>query len=187
MKRVYLVGVVLLLLFSGCEKKEKVSTKEQNISTPTKITPSATVLQLQDSNQTTITFTIKNDTIQTSLSNDIVLLFFFTSWCPSCKAQIPELKALKQIFPDIGIVGIPLDTIEDIQSFKQQYGIDFFVSTSYKTDTMLAKKVYRYIKAPATNPVPVIIILHKNSYFRHYIGAVPLAILQSDIQSLKEE
>ena len=189
MKRVYyIVGVLLLLLFSGCEKKEKrASQSHTKALSSSSQASSAAVLQISDNNNTTIAFTLQNDTLQTSLHNDIVLLFLFTSWCPSCKAQIPELKELKKRFPDIAIIGIPLNKIEDITTFAKHYGIDFFLSTSYKTNTLLGEKLYRYIKAPASNPVPVTIILHKNRYFRHYLGAVPLAILQADIQILKEE
>lgn len=185
MKRATLYMLLLsLLFFSGCEDEQKrASFKEQQ---PTSMKPKEMRFLLKDANKTAITIELKSSTISLSPTTNITLLFFFTTWCPSCKAQIPELIKLKKEFKDIKIIGILLNKPQDIQTFLQRYSIDFFVSTSYKTNTIVADKIYKFIKAPASMPVPAIIILHKNRYFRHYLGAVPLAILQADIKALKE-
>ncbi len=180
--------ILLLLALSGCEKEQKrTSPKPVQEQSSSSIKKPENKFILEDINTTKITIKIEQNRITLEPAKDITILFFFTSWCPSCKAQIPELKALKKKFEDVEIVGILLNEPQDVQDFLQRYGIDFFVATSYKTNSIVAEKIYRFIKAPASMPVPAIVVLHKNSYFRHYLGAVPLAILQADIKALKEE
>ena len=180
--------ILLVLALSGCEKEQKkASYKPVQEQSSSSIKKPETKFILQDMNATKIALDIQQNGIAITPPHEITILFFFTSWCPSCKAQIPELKALKKKFEDVAIVGILLDEPQNVQDFLQRYGIDFFVATGYKTNSIVTEKIYRFIKAPASMPVPAIVVLHKNSYFRHYLGAVPLAILQADIKALKEE
>ncbi len=188
MKRVIFVLLAMILL-GGCGEKEKKSKSTQNAKQSQKsikkLQPK--IFHLKSSNGSEITIQKEQEQFFFQPQKDMVLLFFFTPWCPSCKAELIELKQIQKDFPNLFILGILLDKPAKQKEFFQRYGIDFFVSTSYKTNEALARAMYTYVKAPGNMPVPMIVLFKKNSYLIHYLGAVPYEIIASDIKRAKEE
>ncbi len=180
------VFMIILSLFSGCEKaKERpkqthpIAKTQASASKPT-LPP---LFTFRDINGSTVQMKIDSDTLQISDNPKVAILLFLTSWCPSCKAQIPELKEIqKQFGQKVRIYAFLLDRPQNPKAFKTQEGIDFFLSTSYKENERFAKLAYERVHAPANMPIPLMIVLKDGKYFIHYIGATPLEILRIDIK-----
>ena len=65
----------------------------------------------------------------------IVVVEFWATWCPPCKAAIPHLKELNQKFKKKGVVFLSL-TDEDavaVEPFMKAQGMDYTVGTGSKT------------------------------------------------------
>ncbi|SMC09834.1 TlpA family protein disulfide reductase [Nitratiruptor tergarcus] len=186
-----LILFLIITLFAGCQKKEhtedktEVSHKAQTAQhLPQK---KAKRFILRDLNGTTFTIEQSQEKFLFQPSKKLTLLFFFTSWCPSCKAQLIELKEIQKKFPGLAIIGILLNQPPDAKEFVRKFSIDFFVSTSYKTNNEVASHIYKYVKAPGNIPVPMMVLLKDGKYFVHYFGAVPYEIIASDIKRAKEK
>ena len=58
----------------------------------------------------------------------VVLINFWATWCPPCRAEIPDLIALQKKYPDkLVIIGISEDegTIEEVRRFADAQGMNY--------------------------------------------------------------
>ena len=114
----------------------------------------------------------------------IVLLDFFTTYCPPCIFEIEHLKGLyNEYSPDqLVILSISVDpysdTVQVLQSFAQQYEMTWIVAR----DT--ANVAYRY----GVSPIPHLVIVDAEGYKRHnHIGLTAESTFRSEIDSLLSE
>jgi len=173
--------IAIFLFFVGCADES--SSTSQTIIPKTvlpKPKPQKTTFLLEGE-EGTLKATIKeNKILLEPQEKPIDLLLFFTSWCPSCKAQIPELERLYHSFSnDLRVVLVGLDK----DACKEKF--DFFCSKSYKENEEFARRVYTKLHAGANMPIPLLLVLTRGNYFIHYVGAVPYEILKSDLQRAK--
>ena len=114
----------------------------------------------------------------------VVLLDFFTTYCPPCIFEIEHLKGLyNEYSPDqLVILSISVDpysdTVQILQSFAQQYEMTWTVAR----DT--ANVAYRY----GVSPIPHLVIVDAEGYKRHnHIGLTAESTFRSEIDSLLSE
>ena len=67
------------------------------------------------------------------------LLFFWATWCPSCKQEIPELEKLRETHGDkVNIIALSLDDkVETLEKYIGQHPIDL---PMYFGDQAMARK-----------------------------------------------
>ncbi|WP_245153974.1 peroxiredoxin family protein [Jeotgalibacillus proteolyticus] len=104
-------------------------------------------------------FTLQNlqgETVKLSeLRGKTVILNFWTSWCPPCREEMPELQAFHTEYvkdhPNTVLLGINLtkeDHGEDkIQSFKEEIGLTFPLLLDSEGQT---QKAYQLLTIPTT-------------------------------------
>ncbi len=62
------------------------------------------------------------------LRGKVTVINFWATWCPPCRAEIPDLVALQEAFPDhLQIIGVSEDQggVEAVESFVQEHGINY--------------------------------------------------------------
>ncbi len=185
------LGILLLtalLIITGCQKK---GTKKETNATVQKsvVKPAPKPIQkdfiLKDMNGKSVSLHIEDKTIDSNASKKITMFFFFTTWCPSCKAEAPELaKVLKTHPHNVQIFGILLDKPNNIEKFLTLEGVKFFVSTNYEENNRLAKRIYAQMHISTRDmPIPLVVMYVDGKYFIHYLGAAPFEMIESDIKN----
>ncbi|MBN1637624.1 MAG: TlpA family protein disulfide reductase [Ignavibacteriales bacterium] len=111
----------------------------------------------------------------------IVILDFFATWCPPCRAGIPDLLSIKEEYKnDVEILGISLDeetgpsaTRQDLIPFIKEMNINYPVV--YYTNDVISK--FGGIEA-----IPTTFILDKEgNIYSQYVGLQTRATYVSDI------
>lgn len=152
MKKYLLVIFSLLLILTvfGCNKKDESTNQQtgnsQNQQAPAKVNvQSMKVLNVED-----------YKLMMQEHKGKIVLLNFFGSWCPPCKAETPDFVQVYEKYKDKNnfiIIGIAVD---DDQSkaleFVNTYGVTYPV---YQADRSLLSYF-------AINPIPTSFVFDKD-------------------------
>ena len=186
-KTLAFLSILSILLFTGCDSKEKEEEKKE--ITPPIVTQKIernSEFQLKTVNDTIINIKLENEKIiLKDYPNKIVLLNFFTTWCPACKAEIPALIQLQNDYKnDFVIISILLEemkTNEQIKSFLKEAKINYEVVTSL--EGFEVAKSLGGIKSIPT----MFLIDRKNNLFQKYVGLVPAEMLEIDIKKVFEK
>ncbi len=112
--------------------------------------------------------------------NKIVIISFFATWCPPCKAEIPHLNNLQEKYKDdIQIISILLEenkTNDEIIQFMNYFNIKFKVMNSPANFKL--SQIYGGV-----DTIPYMVIYDKKgNNVQHYKGAVPEEMIDADIQ-----
>ena len=183
------VGVMIAigLLIGGCGNKEKKEqTEAAQKSTQTVQTPK--IFTLKDINAT-ITAQLNDAGFSFSTKAPIVMLDFFATWCPPCRAEIPHLADLQKKYRGrLQIVGILVDNVDpaELQRFRREHGINYFVSNA-PDNMLMAATTADMLHQPKNFSIPMMVIFVNGRYFRHYIGMVPEEMIESDIKAALKE
>ena len=169
--------ILTILFFAGCDKKED---KEKNLTT-------------QDNKKTNFVLnTIENKSINIEYKDNkivinqyqdkIVLINFFATWCPPCKAEIPNLIKLQNDYPnDFKVVSILLEdgkSNEEILNFSKSFNINYDVLNG-KENFELAKAIGEIKSIPT-----MFLIDRQSNIFQKYVGVVPFEMMEIDIKKI---
>ncbi len=173
----FFILLFIILIFTGCEEKEEL--KQEVVST--KAIPEITNLQLIDSTAKSYNFEKKGSGFDFGeLKGKIILLDFFATWCPPCKAVIPHLVNIQKDYSEnLQIVGVLLEedkNLEETKKFMEENSMNYIILTSGDISS-LVKSV------GGVRSIPFMIMYDANGeYFTHYIGAIPEEMIVSDIK-----
>ena len=85
------------------------------------------------------------------LRGNVVVLNFWVSWCPPCRAEMPAFERIWQEYRDqgvifVGVAGV-LDTEEDARAFAEKVGVTYLLG---RDATGQISKDYRALTLPTT-------------------------------------
>ena len=179
--KILLTSILMMLIFIGCNDKEVVKTeKETKEITPQKIPKGIT---LTDTSGSDIKVkNLENGFIFEGHENKIVLLNFFATWCPPCKAEIPHLNSLQEKYKDdIKIISVLLEehkSNEDIIAFINSNNVEFTITNS-QDNFKIADEV------GGIKSIPLMFIYDRDGkYSNHYIGVIPEEMIEADIKKI---
>ena len=183
MKQIFfLITFSFVIALAGCnQKKSEENTKQSNGCITEQKTSDTQKVKLHTINSGDIILTKKRNNIKIEGVKDrIILLNFFATWCPPCKAEIPHLVNLQKKYKDkLKIISILLENDKpdsEIESFVKYNGINYTITNdknNYKLSSMLGK----------IQSIPFMILYDKNgNVITHYLGAIPEEMINSDIK-----
>jgi peroxiredoxin len=116
-------------------------------------------------------FTLKDvsgkDTPLSSFRGKVVLLEFWATWCPPCKAAVPELKELHGKYHDRGfaVVGVSVDADSGAAAKVAQF------SSSYNINYPLLIANDKVTRAYSVMSIPVSFLISKDgTIVESYVG-----------------
>ena len=184
--RFVIAVLALLALFSGCESKKEENIQKENVAKNiVKEEPSNIEVKLKDVNGKEIVLKqVNNGFKMEGADGKILVVSFFATWCPPCKAEIPHLVSLQNKFKDkIVILGVLLEDnkpVEEVKSFIKYHNINYTVSVS-EENFKLASLI------GGVKSIPLLIIYDKDgNYVTHYLGAVPEEMMEADLRRVIE-
>jgi thiol-disulfide isomerase/thioredoxin len=169
-----------MLFFSGCSsEKKKADEKTSNVKE--EIKNEKIVLQDISGKEIVVTPLEKGFNFA-GYENKIVLVNFFTTWCPPCKAEIPHLVNLQEKYKDnFVIISVLLEenkSNEEINSFVKYNNINYVITNSLE-NFKLAQS------AGGVKNIPLMFLYDKNGkYSTHYVGAIPEEMIDADIKKV---
>ena len=181
-KTLAFLSILSILFFTGCDSKDK---NEEITETKVQQVEKTTEFQLKTTDNNIIDIKLENDKIIVkNYPNKIVLLNFFATWCPPCKAEVPNLIKLQNDYKnDFVVVSVLLEemkTNEEILAFIKEYNINYTVINSPESFDLV--KNLGGIKS-----IPTMYLLDKNSKtFQKDVGRVPNEMMEIDIKKVLE-
>jgi cytochrome c biogenesis protein CcmG/thiol:disulfide interchange protein DsbE len=111
----------------------------------------------------------------------VVILDFWATWCPPCKAEIPDFIALQKQYGPKGlqIVGVALDQegADAVKPFAKEKGINYPIGLDPESTVPPSFGGVRGI--PTT-----FVIDRKGNIVKKYVGAKPRETFEADIKAL---
>jgi thiol-disulfide isomerase/thioredoxin len=109
-----------------------------------------------------------------------VLLAFFATWCPPCKAEIPHLKAITDKHKDsFAVVAVTIEADKpkaELEAFAKEHGINYQVAFG-KTNEEMIRAVGGVRGVPN-----MFLYASSGKLLQHYTGAVPAEMIEEDLR-----
>ena len=181
--------VCVLLLLNGCSSQKKkndtntsssqTQTTQEEVKVEKKL--EKVILHDVDGKEIIATPTEKGFTFS-GYENKVVLLNFFATWCPPCKAEIPHLNSLQEKYKDnFVIISVLLEenkSQEELNSFIKYNNINYVI-TNGMSNFQPAQSV------GGVKNIPLMFLYDRNgSYSTHYVGAIPEEMIDADIKKV---
>lgn len=127
---------------------------------------------------------LEGDTVRfADLRGKVVLVDFWATWCPPCRAMIPSLNRLQAKYADKGlvIVGISMDQggAEDVHAFRKRQPLDYTIALG----TMETVAAFGSVEA-----LPTSFLVDRQGKIRSsHVGFTSEATLEAEIAKLLAE
>jgi thiol-disulfide isomerase/thioredoxin len=175
-KRLLLFGFLSISLFiTGCDKKESISSDVLAQPISKEIS-----LNLTTTNGDKLSIKrVKNNWSFEQHPNKVVLVVFFATWCPPCKAEIPHLINLQnkygKDFQVISVLAEQNKSNEELKNFIAEYKINYPVTNSDEN--------FKFADGVGgVDGIPAMFLFDKKGEIvMKYVGATQEEILDSDI------
>ncbi len=120
----------------------------------------------------------------------IVIVNLFATWCPPCIGEIPYFNDLQKKYKEelfvVGILTHDTITQDALGSFMAKNQINYFISNGTENDTF-ADHLATTLDLPKNFSIPLTVMYVGGEYFTHYEGAVPVEMIEYDIQQAKKQ
>ena len=185
-KTLAFLSILSILFFTGCDSKDKNDNSNETNETKIEKVDKKTEFQLKSTDNTLLDVKIEgNNVVVKNYPNKIVLLNFFATWCPPCKAEIPNLIKLQEDYKnDFVVISVLLEEMkndEEIKAFMKDFGINYIVTNSSENFD-LAKNL------GGIKSIPKMFLIEKNgNIFQKYVGLVPNEMMEIDIKKVLEK
>jgi thiol-disulfide isomerase/thioredoxin len=186
-KFIILTLLASMLFITGCERKKQSNQQTEEPKAAKEVTPKqekkegpSTITLHTTGGEDILLMATPKGIIFKGYEGKIVILDFFATWCPPCRAEIPHLADIQNAYKGkVQIIGILMEENKDdleIQKFEQEFGINFPIANS-PANFALSDAL------GGIRSLPTMVMYDTNGdYFTHYVGAAPQEMIEADIQ-----
>jgi thiol-disulfide isomerase/thioredoxin len=179
--KLFALSVLMIVSFNGCGDKSNDTTSSADTL---KETPKKTEYNLVNIDNKPMTVKVMDNAItvkEPEFKDKVILVNFFATWCPPCRAEIPHLKNLVEKYNGkFDVIAVMLDeglSLEDKKAFVDKFGINYKVSTTQTENHALASTIGN------VRTIPYMMLFDPSGKFvTDYKGAVPEEMIESDIK-----
>lgn len=176
-KKFAFFAILSALLYSGCTDS-KVS--DENAINKVKVLKDRKIFLTTTNNKVLSAYESKDGLTFKELEGKAVLVNFFATWCPPCKAEIPHLNSLRKKYSgQFEVVGILLEQNKDINelnSFIEKFNVQYPITNSNQNYDLA--KVLGGVRS-----IPTMFMYSKSGkLIQKYVGIVPQEMLETDIK-----
>jgi len=173
--------ILMASVFTACQDKQSIdeSVVASNNGSKEIVRKLPTFhLKTSDNKNITVEVTKKGWNFK-EYPNKVVLLNFFATWCPPCKAEIPHLNnLLKKYKDDFVVISILVEenkSNESLNAFIKEYNIQYPVTNSPENFNIASG-------VGGVSSIPAMFLFNKDGLvYQNYVGAVAQEILDTDI------
>jgi peroxiredoxin len=172
---VLLLGLLTVAIVQAVDKKAETPKKNNSDTAETQ----AQGLKIGDKAPDFELKTLTGETVKlSSYKGKKVMLNFWATWCPPCKAEMPEMEQFyKQSNNDVVILAVNIDTQNDVKGFADKNGITFPILMD--TDNQV-NSTYQIISIPTTY------FIDRNGVIKNkYTGSMKLDMMKQFTDELK--
>ncbi len=157
-KNVIVVSILVMTVFLGCSRRNEISSSAEDFT-------------LLDLNGKTVRLA--------DFKGKPVLIDFWATWCPPCRASIPQIEKLHKSYSGKGLVvlGISVDQggWDEVKSFVAESGITY---TILKGNEDISVKYQ-------VRTIPLLVVLNKEGKIvKRYLGGGDDGELEKDIKAI---
>jgi len=113
------------------------------------------------------------------LKGKVLIMNFWATWCPPCRAEIPDLVALQEKYRDhLVVLGVSLDEAPpaDVRAFAERYNVNYPVAMA--TDAI-------YASFPGLGTLPTSLIVDRDGLVvQKHIGMLNAALTEAETRVL---
>ena len=166
-----------LALITGCDKKESIT---EDVVAGQQAQKDITLNLKTTADESITVKRTKGVWSFEEYPNKVVLVNFFATWCPPCKAEIPHLINLQNKYKDnfqvLSVVVEQNKPNADMIAFMEQYKINYPITNS-EQNFVFAQEV------GGVDGIPAMFLFNKKGEMvMQYVGATHEEILDTDIQ-----
>ncbi|MEA3513658.1 MAG: redoxin family protein [Campylobacterota bacterium] len=187
-KNIVIVGFLSIAILSGCSDKDTISEDDiVKTAESKKVEAKAPEFNLQTHDGKSLKIVANKEGWRfEGFENKAILLNFFGTWCPPCKAEIPHLNNIREklkndfeiIAVDVGKRGGGTNTVAEVEDFIKEFSVSYPIVLGAENG-----KIFGAVSE--LNPqgsIPFMILFNpKGEYVQYYIGMKPEEMLFSDI------
>lgn len=185
--KLFALSIIAIFALSGCDKKEETSS-QSSTSTKEVKKEQKTTFNLDTIDNKKVTLKVENNAIsinEAEYKDRVILINFFATWCPPCRAEIPHLINLKNKYKDkFEVVAVMLDdglALEEKKEFVEKFKINYTVTVNQNENHALANMIGN------VRSIPYMMLFAPNGKFVvDYKGAMPEEMIDSDIKKALE-
>jgi len=189
-KNIVILVFFILTFITGCSDKDNMDSDV--VASSAKKEQKAPVFNLVTSDGKPLKVIAKKDGwVFKGYENKAILLNFFGTWCPPCKAEIPHLNNIRQklkkdfeiLAIDVGKRGGGVNTKEELKAFIEEFKVTYPITSAGDNSKLFGA----VMELNPNGSIPFMILFNKKGqYVQYYIGMKPEEMLFNDIsQAIK--
>ncbi len=191
--------ILVLILLSGCNEKRTTDQAatiqntnqkkpENNVSGIVKPLP---IFKLKDIDERELQITTDHKNVKfQNIDQPFVLVNFFATWCLPCKSGLQDINQLQQKYSnELFVAGVLVGDMQNssqLREFMKQHKINYFISHAIDNNNF-AKEIIKELGLGENISIPLTLLYNNGKLYRYYEGAIPLEILESELQQAKKK